>query len=70
MDNADLRERKVLLKNKENISFKKNIPLVLTYNRIFQTYQKPYGQTRAHSTISAISSKRIKNMQDLIIVHY
>ena len=66
MDYDDVCERKEILKNKEKIRSKKNISLVLTDNRIFQTYQKLYRQKIAHSAISAISFKRIKNMQDLI----
>ena len=38
---VDLTEQKELLKNNEKLNRKKNMSLVLTYNRAFLNYQKP-----------------------------
>ena len=49
MEKIDLIERKELLQNNEKVSTKKNIPLVLTDNRMLPNLSKVVKKRFAHS---------------------
>ena len=77
MEKVDLIERKELLQNNEEINKKKNIPLVLTYNRtlpnISEIVRKNWHILQINPEFRnvfvnkpTIAFKRNKNIQDLI----